>query len=359
MNKIVFTGGGSAGHVTPNLAIMAKLRAKGWEMEYIGSKDGIEREIIEHEGIPFHHIASGKLRRYFDPKNFKDPFRVLQGVGQAYRLLRRIRPDIVFSKGGFVSVPVILASRLNGIPVLCHESDLTPGLANKISTPFASRICVTFPETLRYVKNGKAECTGLPIRDFILQGKASRGLQICGFHSQKPVLLIMGGSLGAKRINETVREALVPLLERYQIIHICGKGHTDESRSSRGYRQFEYVKDELPDLLACSDLVISRAGSTSIFEFLALRKPMLLIPLTRQASRGDQILNAESFERMNYAKVLYEEDLTAELLLQRLTELQADGARMKESMQSSPFGNGTDQIVGLIEKYRLHSHKQK
>ncbi|MCZ8511234.1 undecaprenyldiphospho-muramoylpentapeptide beta-N-acetylglucosaminyltransferase [Paenibacillus filicis] len=359
MKTIVFTGGGSAGHVTPNLAIMAKLKTAGWKMEYIGSRDGIEREIIEHEGIPFHHIASGKLRRYFDLKNFKDPFRVLQGVGQAYRLLRRIKPDIVFSKGGFVSVPVILASRLNGIPVLCHESDLTPGLANKITTPFASRICVTFPETLQYVHKEKAQCTGLPIRDFILQGKASKGIALCDFHTQKPVLLIMGGSLGAQRINETIRESLPALLERFQIIHICGKGHVDSARRARGYKQFEYVKDELPDLLACADLVISRAGSTSIFEFLALRKPMLLIPLTRQASRGDQILNAESFERMNYARVLFEEELTGERLLERLTALQAEAPGMKESMSRSPFGNGTDQIVELIEKHRLRAIEQK
>jgi UDP-N-acetylglucosamine--N-acetylmuramyl-(pentapeptide) pyrophosphoryl-undecaprenol N-acetylglucosamine transferase len=353
MKKIVFTGGGSAGHVTPNLAIMAKLRTQGWEMEYIGSRDGIEKEIIEHESIPFHHISSGKLRRYFDLKNLKDPFKVLKGVADAYRLLRKIKPHIVFSKGGFVSVPVILASRLTGIPVITHESDLTLGLANKISLPFASRICVTFPETLHKMSSRKALCTGLPIREQMLQGKPKCGLQLCDFHSQKPILFIMGGSLGAQRINETIRQSLDRLLPQYQIIHICGKGHLDASLASvRGYRQFEYVKDELPDLLACADLVISRAGSTSIFEFLELRKPMLLIPLTKQASRGDQILNAESFERMGYAKVLYEEDLSPESLLQRLSDLKESGGRMRESMADSPFGNGTDTIVALIESCR-------
>lgn len=353
MKKIVFTGGGTAGHVTPNLAIMAKLRDQGWAMEYIGSVSGIEKEMMEHERIAYHPIASGKLRRYFDLKNFKDPFRVVQGTWQAFRVLRRLKPDIVFSKGGFVAVPVIAASRLLRIPVLCHESDMTPGLANKISLPLASRICVTFPETMRYVAEGKAECTGLPIRDSVLQGNASRGRQLCEFHTQKPVLLVMGGSLGAQRINETVRAALPALLQRYQIIHICGRGHVEEARKERGYRQFEFVRDELPDLLAAAELVVSRAGSTSIFELLALRKPMLLIPLSRQASRGDQILNAASFERQGYAKVLQEEELDEETLLDRLTQVEGEAAELRQAMASSPYTSGTARVIQLIEQYRL------
>ncbi|MED4603721.1 undecaprenyldiphospho-muramoylpentapeptide beta-N-acetylglucosaminyltransferase [Paenibacillus validus] len=350
MNKIVFTGGGTAGHVTPNLAVMAKLRERGWEIHYIGSRNGIEREIVEHEGVPFHPIASGKLRRYFDLKNFKDPFRVALGVGQAYGLLRRLKPHIVFSKGGFVSVPVIVACRLAGVPVISHESDLTPGLANKISMPFASRICVTFPETLQYVRSDKAECTGLPIREQILQGAAARGLSLCGFHSQKPVLLVMGGSLGAQRINQTVRASLDTLLQRYQIIHICGKGHVDPTLAGkRGYSQFEYVKDELPDLLAAADLVVSRAGSTSIFEFLALNKPMLLIPLSRAASRGDQILNANSFQSQGYAHVLFEEDLSADALVSGISALYDERDAMKRRMADNPYGNGTETIVRLLE----------
>lgn len=350
MSKIVFTGGGTAGHVTPNLAIMAKLRQQGWEMHYIGSRDGIEREIVEHEGIPFHPIASGKLRRYFDLKNFKDPFRVMVGVGQAYRLLRRIKPHIVFSKGGFVSVPVIVACRLAGIPVISHESDFTPGLANKISMPFASRICVTFPETLRYVRSDKAECTGLPIREQILQGTAVRGISMCDFHTQKPVLLVMGGSLGAQRINQAVRESLETLLERYQIIHICGKGHIEPALTGkRGYKQFEYVKDELPDLLAASDLVVSRAGSTSIFEFLALNKPMLLIPLSRAASRGDQILNANSFRSQGYAHVLFEEDLSPSTLVSGISALYDERDAVKRRMADNPYGSGTEKIIRLLE----------
>jgi UDP-N-acetylglucosamine--N-acetylmuramyl-(pentapeptide) pyrophosphoryl-undecaprenol N-acetylglucosamine transferase len=354
MKTIVFTGGGTAGHVTPNLALMPKLNQLGWEMQYIGSKDGIEREIIEHEGIPFHHISSGKLRRYFDLKNFKDPFKVAIGVGQAYRLLRKIRPHVVFSKGGFVSVPVILAAWLNRIPVIIHESDLTPGLANKISMPFATKICVTFPETLRFVNNGKAVCTGLPIRQRILEGQASRGLTLCGFHQKKPILFIMGGSLGAQTINRAVREALASLLDRFQIVHICGKGNIDASlEGRRDYKQFEYVQEELPDLMAMADVVVSRAGSTSIFEFLALHKPMLLIPLSRQASRGDQILNAESFQRAGYARLLLEEDLTPQTLLAEVTATYDNRGLIKAQMAASPHANGTDKIVEWIEKLKL------
>jgi UDP-N-acetylglucosamine--N-acetylmuramyl-(pentapeptide) pyrophosphoryl-undecaprenol N-acetylglucosamine transferase len=351
MNKIVFTGGGSAGHVTPNLALIAKLRKLGWRVDYIGSKDGIEKDIIEHEGIPFHHISSGKLRRYFDLKNFKDPFKVMKGVLDAYVLLRKLKPDVVFSKGGFVSVPVVVGAWLNRIPVVIHESDMTPGLANRLSIPFANRVCVTFPETLQAVKDGKGVCTGLPIRNELAQGSASRGLALCGFHRQKPVLLVMGGSLGAQKINEAVRASLDELLPHVQIAHICGKGHVDPSYDgTRGYKQFEYVKEELPDLMAMTDLVVSRAGSTSIFEFLSQRKPMLLIPLSRQASRGDQILNAESFRARGYAAVLQEEELTPETLVAGVRDVLARADKMIAAMQSAAAVRGTDAVLELIRE---------
>ncbi|MFC0214158.1 undecaprenyldiphospho-muramoylpentapeptide beta-N-acetylglucosaminyltransferase [Paenibacillus chartarius] len=349
MRTIVFTGGGSAGHVTPNLALIARLRELGWRVEYIGSSTGIEKDIIRHEKIPFHSISSGKLRRYFDLKNFKDPFKVAKGVLDAYVLLRKLKPDVVFSKGGFVSVPVVVAAKMRGIPVLIHESDMTPGLANKLSVPFASKVCVTFPETLKHIKGGKAVCTGLPIRDGLLQGSAARGLQLCDFHRQKPVLLVMGGSLGAQKINEAVRASLGELLLRLQIVHICGKGHLDPSLEGKhGYKQFEYVKDELPDLLAMADIALSRAGSTSIFEFLTLRKPMLLIPLSRQASRGDQILNAESFRSQGYAAVLPEEELEPRTLVASIEQLQARADEMRKAMQGGGADRGTEAVLGLI-----------
>ncbi|MGG1516925.1 undecaprenyldiphospho-muramoylpentapeptide beta-N-acetylglucosaminyltransferase [Paenibacillus oryzisoli] len=356
MKKIVFTGGGSAGHVTPNLALMARLKAAGWDIAYIGSKDGIEKEIVEHEGVPFHPISSGKLRRYVDVKNFTDPLNVLKGVGQAYRLLRCLKPDIVFSKGGFVSVPVIIGSWLNRIPIIIHESDYTPGLANKISIPLATRVCVTFPETMRHVRGDKTVCTGLPIREQIVQGKALNGLSLCDFHQQKPVLLVIGGSLGAKKINEALWASLGMLLEKFQIIHICGKGNTNaEHEGRRGYKQFEYVQEQLPDLLAASNVVVSRAGSTSIFELLALCKPMLLIPLTRQVSRGDQLLNAESFRKQGFARVLFEEELTPESLVREVLETMKSGEKLKQRMSSARSINGTDAILRLIEQLSIRA----
>ncbi|MEI7026750.1 undecaprenyldiphospho-muramoylpentapeptide beta-N-acetylglucosaminyltransferase [Paenibacillus sp. y28] len=351
MNKIVFTGGGSAGHVTPNLALMAKLRAKGWRAEYIGSRDGIEKQIIASSGIPYHAISSGKLRRYFDLKNIKDPFRVLLGVGQAYRLLRRIKPDIVFSKGGFVSVPVVVGAWLNRIPVIIHESDLTPGLANKLSVPFAAKVCTTFPETTRHLPPGKAVSIGLPIREELLQGSKSKGLNICHFSGEKPVLLVMGGSLGAQRINEAVRAALPELLERFQVVHICGKGQLNSELERRhGYRQFEFIQEELPHILAMADVVVSRAGATSIFEFLSLSKPMLLIPLTRGQSRGDQIMNAESFERQGYAAVLPEEQLTPERLVLDVSQLYAHREQVQARMPKQAGRASAEAAVRLIEE---------
>lgn len=349
MPRIVFTGGGSAGHVTPNLALISELRASGWTVDYIGSREGIEQGIVEEWGIPFHHISSGKLRRYFDLKNFKDPFKVVRGIWDAYRILRRLRPNLVFSKGGFVTVPVVAAARLLRIPVVLHESDLTPGLANRIAIPLASRVCVTFPDTLRHVPAGKAMHTGLPIRPELARGQADRGWAISGLAPNKPVLLIMGGSLGSQAINEAVRSRLDALLERFHLIHICGKGHVDPDLADRKhYRQFEYVSKELPDLLAIAQVVVSRAGATSIYEFLSLNKPMLLIPLTRQASRGDQILNAQSFERSGFCRVLYEEALTGDSLLNEATQLYRDRDAYIRRMRSQAGGDPVRTIVELI-----------
>jgi len=355
MKTIVFTGGGTAGHVTPNLALIAKLRGEGWDIRYIGSAAGIEKEIIERENIPFYPISSGKLRRYFDLKNFKDPFRVLKGVYESYRLLRRLKPAIVFSKGGFVSVPVVCSSKLNRIPVIIHESDITPGLANRLSIPLATKVCVTFPESLAHVQGHKAVLTGLPIRDRLMDGSVSRGRALCDFHSGKPVVLVMGGSLGSQAINQALRGDLPRLLEQFQIVHLCGKGNVSAAHAVRGYKQFEYVSDELADLLAMSELVVSRAGATSIFEFLALQKPMLLIPLTLAASRGDQILNARSFAKAGYADVLEEEALGGGALAERIEALYAARDQYRTAMSAQLAVDATSAIVGLIEQHRLNA----
>jgi UDP-N-acetylglucosamine--N-acetylmuramyl-(pentapeptide) pyrophosphoryl-undecaprenol N-acetylglucosamine transferase len=351
MKKIVLTGGGSAGHVTGNIALLPKLKEAGWDIEYIGSVDGIERQIIAETGLPYHPIAVGKLRRYFDIKNFKDPFKVLQGTLQAYRIIRRVKPRVVFSKGGFVAVPVVIAAWLNRVPVVVHESDLTPGLANKLSVPFATKVCVTFPETLKHLASEKAVHTGSPIREDVLQGDADKGRRFCGFDKSLPVMLVMGGSLGAVKINEALRAKLKELLKDFQIVHLCGKGNLDpQLEGVKGYRQFEFVSGELPDLFAMTDLFVSRAGANAIFEFLALKKPNVLIPLSRAASRGDQILNAQSFERMGYSRVLFEEDLTPESLLAAVQDTEQERGRYIGNMQQGMSQSSVNQIFDLIQQ---------
>ncbi|URZ06247.1 undecaprenyldiphospho-muramoylpentapeptide beta-N-acetylglucosaminyltransferase [Clostridium felsineum] len=351
--KIVMTGGGSAGHVTPNLALVPKLKGLGYEIEYIGTKNGIERSIIEKEKIKYNIIASGKLRRYIDIKNFSDPFKVVLGIFQAINILRKKKPNIVFSKGGFVSVPVVMAAHFCRIPVIAHESDITPGLANRISVPYCTKVCVTFPESLKNIKNNKGMLTGTPIRDELFQGSRIKGLEICGFNGDKPVLMIIGGSLGSKVINDAVREELNELLKRYNVVHICGKGNLDKDLLKvKGYKQFEYISTELPHVMNAADLVISRAGANVIFELLALKKPNLLIPLSKKSSRGDQILNAQSFEKNGYSMVIQEEEITSGVIFNKITELEKHQEKYKEAMNSSPAQNGVENIINIIDKYK-------
>ncbi|WP_300379583.1 undecaprenyldiphospho-muramoylpentapeptide beta-N-acetylglucosaminyltransferase [Clostridium sp.] len=349
--KIIMTGGGTAGHVTPNLALVPRLKKEGFEIKYIGSKDGIEKEIIKDANIQYYEISSGKLRRYFDIKNFTDPFKVLKGISQANKILKKEKPDIIFSKGGFVAVPVVIAASRRKIPVISHESDLTPGLANKLSSPFASKLCVTFRESLSYVKEGKGVLTGTPIRKEILDGNESKGRAICGFNEDKEILLVIGGSLGAKSINEEIRKNLDKLIENFNIIHICGKGNlANNLTNKKGYVQFEYAKDELPHLLKSADYIISRAGANVIFELLALRKPTLLIPLSKKISRGDQILNAASFEKEGYSIVLDEDEMIEkkELILEKINELRNKKDFLTKNMLNSKVLDGGDAILKVI-----------
>lgn len=351
MKKIVFTGGGSAGHVMVNLALMPHFLSAGWKVDYIGSENGIEKQLVSGlEQVTYHSIATGKLRRYFDWNNFKDPFKVIKGVFQAYRLIKKLNPDVIFSKGGFVSVPVILGAWLHKVPILIHESDITPGLANKISIPFATKVCVTFPETVKHLQTEKAVHVGAIVRKELRQGSTERGLTFCQFTANKPVLLIMGGSLGSQRINQAVRANLNELLERFQIIHICGKGQIDASLDVKDYKQFEYVNEELPDMMAMADMIVSRAGSNSIFEFLALRKPMLLIPLSRQASRGDQILNAHSFRNAGFCEILWEEELTDQSFLQAVFATYEKRDQLVEKMKNSHSEDALATVIELIVK---------
>lgn len=351
MKKIVMTGGGTAGHVTPNIALLPTLRKAGYEISYIGSYEGIEKRLIEEQGITYYGISSGKLRRYFDPKNFSDPFKVVKGLTQAIGLLRKIKPDVVFSKGGFVSVPVVLAAKLCRIPAIIHESDITPGLANKLAIPGATKVCCNFPETLKYLPADKAVYTGSPIRQELLSGDAAKGLTHCKLASKtKPVLLIIGGSTGSKIINDNVRAILPQLLEQYIVIHLCGKGNLDTTLlNTTNYIQLEYAGKELADLFALSDLVISRAGANSICELLTLRKPNILIPLSAAASRGDQILNANSFKTSGYSYVLEEEKLTGDSLMTAVSTVWNEKDTYIDAMKNSQGKDSIQTIFELIE----------
>ena len=349
MKHIVLTGGGTAGHVTPNIALIPKLRELGYKISYIGSYEGIEKKLIEELGIPYYGISSGKLRRYFDLKNFSDPFRVLKGFSQARKILKELKPDVVFSKGGFVTVPVVIAAKRLKIPALIH--DMTPGLANKLCLSSASKICCNFPETVANLPADKAVLTGTPIRQELLSGNAENGRKFCGFTADKPVLMVIGGSLGAASVNDNVRKILPELLKEFQVVHLCGKGKTDESLNGTvGYVQYEYIQDELPDLFAMADIVISRAGANAICEIRELHKPNLLIPLSAKASRGDQILNARSFERQGFSKVLEEEEITEEKLLETIRQLYTDRQKYTNAMAGNGQVDSISKITDLIEE---------
>lgn len=351
MKKIILTGGGTAGHVTPNIALLARLREAGFDISYIGSYHGIEKQLLKEQNIPYYAISSGKLRRYFDIKNFSDPLKVLKGLAQSIRIIHKLKPDIIFSKGGFVSVPVILAAKFCHVPSIIHESDLTPGLANKLAIPNAAKVCCNFPETLKYLPEGKAVLTGSPIRSELLSGNKERAHRLCGFDTGKPVLFVVGGSSGSKFINDTIRGLLPELLKTYQVIHMCGKGNIEESLNrTEGYRQFEYIGKELSDIFALADLVISRAGANSICELLALHKPNILIPLSANASRGDQILNAQSFEKQGYSVVVEEEIITPDKLLHMIHETYKNRERYIQAMKQSSMIDSVEKIVSLIEE---------
>jgi len=352
MKKILLTGGGTAGHVTPNIALIPSLLKENYEIRYIGSYDGIEKNLITNENITYFGISSGKFRRYFSLKNFTDPFNVIKGYFEAKKYIKEYSPDVLFSKGGFVSVPVVLAARRNHVPVIIHESDMTPGLANKISIPFSKKICHTFLETKDKLPKKKAVYTGSPIRSDLLEGNKDNAFKITGFTNTRPILFVTGGSLGSVAINNALKDSLDELLKSYQIIHICGKGKTDSKLNNiPGYKQFEYVSEEYKDLISISDLVISRAGSNSINEFLLLNKPNILIPLSAKASRGDQILNAASFEKQGFSYVILEENLNSNELVLAIDNVYKNRSTYIETMKNSGNTDSISIIIDLIKSF--------
>lgn len=349
MKRIVLTGGGTAGHVTPNIALLPHLRNAGYEVFYMGSYDGIEKRLIADFNIPYYGISTGKFRRYLDPKNFTDPFRVIKGLREAKKYLKEIKPDVIFSKGGFVSVPVVRAAAALKIPCIIHESDMTPGLANKLCIPVAQKICCNFPETVKMLPEEKAVLTGSPIREELACGNRIAGLDMCGFSANKPVVMVIGGSQGAASVNRVIRDALPKLLTDFQVVHLCGKEKMDNLLlNTPGYKQFEYLKAELKDIFAIADVVISRAGANAICELLALNKPNILIPLPSATSRGDQLLNARSFETQGFSIVLNEEDLDEDILVEKVQELYCSRQTYIDAMKQSQQLNSIETIMGLI-----------
>lgn len=342
---VCLTGGGTAGHVTPHFALLPGMQKRGWRPFYIGSS-GIEKSLVEGQGIPFHAIATGKLRRYFSLKNFLDIFKVGFGCVQALSVLLRMRPDVVFSKGGFVAVPVAAAAWLLRIPVVSHESDYTPGLATKIIAKFA-RIVYTFPDTKKYLP-ATAVQVGTPIREELFRGDKAKGLKFCGFDSAEtiPTYLFMGGSQGAQRINESLREMLPDLVKEARVIHLAGAGKLLDFQNPR-YKGFEFVKDELKDLFAAADFVVSRSGANSIFELLAVNKPMLLIPL-EIGSRGDQVVNAASFEKNGWAMILRETELNAETLRSAMKGLASRAETMRAKQREYSSREASERVLGVL-----------
>ena len=349
MRKVVFTGGGTAGHVTPNIALIEHCQDKGWSVDYVGSEHGIEHELIAALDVRFHAIASGKLRRYFSWQNFIDPFKVIWGIGQSLLLCLQLKPDLVFSKGGFVSMPIVFAAWMCRIPVISHESDVTPGLANRLTYPLCRKVCLTFDETLRFLDGDKAMVTGTPVRRAVMNGDPDRGRAFLGFVEDKPIVLIFGGSLGAQTINQAVREIVEPLQAQFNIVHVVGAGERLDELGTSGYQQYEYIGEQFGDVLASASLVISRAGANSIYELLLLRKPHLLIPLSRAASRGDQLVNARTFVEMGYSRAIEEDALTAEKLLQATIELYDERAEVTAKLENFQIRDSVSIIMREME----------
>ncbi|WP_372997683.1 undecaprenyldiphospho-muramoylpentapeptide beta-N-acetylglucosaminyltransferase [Lutispora sp.] len=346
---IMFTGGGSTGHVALNIELIPKFLDEKWTVEYVGSYDGIEKQLIlKMNDVIYNSISTGKLRRYFDVENIKDVKRTLTGVLQAYKLIKAKKPNVIFAKGGFVSFPVVIGAWLNKVPVILHESDVTPGLANKLCMPFVSFVCITFNETKKYIRSTKTVYLGPIIRKSLNKGNPERGYSLCRFKRTKPVLLIMGGSLGAKKINTEVRACLNTLLKHFNIVHICGKGQLVETIIKDGYAQFEYVDTELADIMAISDIVLSRAGSNSIHEFLFFQKPMILVPLPKGSSRGEQITNAELFKKNGYCEVIYDNDLTEKTLINTVNKVFNNRFYYIENMKKFRFEDSLDKLFELI-----------
>lgn len=350
MKKICFTGGGSSGHVTPNLAIIELVKDQNTEVFYIGSYDGIERSIVEKTNTPYYPISSGKLRRYFSWQNFIDPFKILLGVMQAFFILKKLKPKVVFSKGGFVTFPVAMAAKLNNIPLLVHESDFVPGLANKLAFPFAKTICLTFDATKKYIKNkAKIKITGAPLRQAVFEADREKAIKQFALDRSRATILVTGGGQGSLIINHVIYESLDKLLEKFNVIHLTGVGKLNNAIANKqNYIQVEYMHEALFDAMALADLVISRSGSNALYEIISLKKKNILIPLSKKASRGDQIDNANYFSQKGLSYVIQEEQLSSETLLKTIHEVFNHQENYEKKLSDYKCKNGVQEIVSLL-----------
>ena len=348
MNKIVFTGGGTAGHVYPALAIKERLKISEYEFHYIGGS-GMEKEILSKEkDTTYHEISAVKLKRKLTLQNLLIPFKLIKAISQAKRILKEINPSIIFSKGGFVAVPVVIAGAKLGIPIISHESDLSMGLANKIILRYCDKMCVSFESTCKGQK--KIVYTGQPIRKKVLKGSRKNLDFYKSIDKNKPNLLVLGGSTGAKFINEKVWGNLDTLCQKYNVIHVTGK-QVKEKRNHNSYYQIEYAEN-IGDFLALADIVLSRAGSGAINEFLALKKPMLLIPLSKKCSRGDQIENAKLFTSLGYADMIEEEDCDNSLFNIKIDNLIKNDKKFIKNMEKNANFDSCDRIIQLLKEHQ-------
>ena len=351
---VVVTGGGTAGHVVPSLPVIERLLEDDIHVCYVGSKSGLEQQLVNDLDVDFYSITTGKLRRYFSAENVLDAFRVFAGIWQAFKLVRRLRPVVVFSKGGYVAFPVVVGSWLNRVPVVVHESDVSPGLANRLSLPFLKTLCVNFPSVS--IRAKRTLITGTPVRPALMNGNSELGRDQLGVETGAKILLIVGGSLGAVAINEVVRESLTELCDEFFVVHICGAGNVDHSFDSVRYRQFEFITEGWGDVLAAADLVISRAGANTLYELLALRKRNILIPLSRKASRGDQVENAAMSEAKGWSFTLQEETLTKETLLRAIGFVQRDTEYWQRNLESFEI---RDSVSLIYEELARVARRQK
>jgi len=340
---VLITGGGTGGHVIPNIPIIKELQKRNIKVVYVGSRGGMESELVK--GVEFYSIESGKFRRYLTFKNLLSPVKVCIGFLQVLKLIKKIKPGVIFSKGGYVSFPVVCAGWANGVPVVIHESDITPGLANKLALPFATKFCYSFLETKKFLPLKKSIWTGVPVREEIYKPTSSYSGKI---NKTKPTILVIGGSSGARVLNNIVRASLEKLVKKFQVIHICGKGGVVEGLSFSNYIQFEYLHDEFPYFLNLCDLVVSRAGATILYEILATKKPNLLVPLPKRASRGDQLLNASLFKKRGLSYVIEEENLTPETLIKGVEFVYSRRKKYKEKLATYQFPNATKIITQLL-----------